>query len=257
MKTIEMSGKKVEIYDSIDEMPVIRFHRYNKMQLVDAGIGSGLDDVARHIERAICYARSKTPELAAVELENLRQNIHFIHSGVSPSHLSFAALVRSIDGKLCDDLSDEGLQRVADTLSDVTNSVMTAEIEAVKKKTDEELRIYFPKIFDDASMKEYYDMLRRRTLILLDTISEGESTEAQEKEMDELHVDMITYFNPQTFHGAKSVEVSYDKHFETMCLSLSQHIHVNPKKFTVLEYYNAYEYMRQMAREMKQLGKKR
>ena len=40
MRKVTLSGHVVEIYDAIDELPMRRFHRYNKMVLVDAGIGS-------------------------------------------------------------------------------------------------------------------------------------------------------------------------------------------------------------------------
>ena len=61
MKTVKIGERTVEIYDAIDELPMLRFHKYNKMLLVDAGIGSDLQDFDTHIEKAIRYARSKTP----------------------------------------------------------------------------------------------------------------------------------------------------------------------------------------------------
>ena len=69
MKTVKIGEYTVEIYDAIDELPMLRFHKYNKMLLVDAGIGSDLQDFDTHIEKGNGgYARSKTPELAAIEL---------------------------------------------------------------------------------------------------------------------------------------------------------------------------------------------
>ena len=66
MKTVKIGEYTVEIYDAIDELPMLRFHKYNKMLLVDAGIGSDLQDFDTHIEKAMRYARSKTPELACL-----------------------------------------------------------------------------------------------------------------------------------------------------------------------------------------------
>lgn len=98
MKTVKIGERTVEIYDAIDELPMLRFHKYNKMLLVDAGIGSDLQDFDTHIEKAIRYARSKTPELAAIELDNMRQNVYFIQTGISPKHLAFAVLVNQSTG---------------------------------------------------------------------------------------------------------------------------------------------------------------
>ena len=249
MKECIINKHNVVLYDSIDELPMLRFHKYNKMLLVDAGVGSDLSDFDRHIEKVIRYLNSPTPNMATVELENMRQNIYFIQSEVSPRHLSFAVLVKSIDGNPCNDLSDDGLQKIVDLFADVPNAELTAHLEAVKKKMDEALRLYFPRIFDDAALKEYFDQLKERTVILLRTIIAGEATETDAKRIDEITAELITYFNPQSFSGADSVEIQYDKQFENMCLILSQNLHVDPKRFTVLEYYNAFEYVKEQARK--------
>ena len=52
--------------------------------------------------------------------------------------------------------------------------------------------------------------------------------------------------------AGSGVEIQYDKQFENMCLMLSQHLHVNSKSFTVLEYYNAFEYIKEQAKKSKQ-----
>ena len=249
MKNVQIKGMNVELYDSIDELPMLRFHKYNKMLLVDAGVGSDLSDFDRHIEKVIRYLNSPTPNMATVELENMRQNIYFIQSEVSPRHLAFAVLVKSINGKPRNDLSDDGLQQTISLFKDVANSEITAQLEAVKKKIDDELRLYFPRLFDDATLKEYYDKLKQRTIVVLRTIIDGRATEADAKEIDDITADLITYFNPQTFTGSESVEIRHDRQFENMCLILSQNLHVDPKKFTVLEYYNAFEYIKEQAKK--------
>ena len=241
MKTVKIGEYTVEIYDAIDELPMLRFHKYNKMLLVDAGIGSDLQDFDTHIEKAMRYARSKTPELAAIELDNMRQNVYFIQSGLSPKCLAFAVLVKSIDGTPYNDLSDDGLQKVVDMFGDIPIKELTAQMEAVKKKIDEEMLLYFPMLFDDSTVKEYYDLLRERTLLMLNSTIEGVD---RSNEIDDLTGQLITYTNPQSFSGTDSVEIQYDKQFENMCLMIAQHLHVNAKKYTVLEYYNAFEFIK-------------
>ena len=249
MKNVQIKGMNVELYDSIEDLPIMRFHKYNKMLLVDAGVGSDLSDFDRHVEKVIRYLNSPTPNMATVELENMRQNIYFIQSEVSPRHLAFAVLVKSINGKPRNDLSDDGLQQTISLFKDVANSEITAQLEAVKKKIDDELRLYFPRLFDDATLKEYYDKLKQRTIVVLRTIIDGRATEADAKEIDDITAELITYFNPQEFTGSDGVEIKHDRQFENMCLILSQNLHVDPKKFTVLEYYNAFEYIKEQARK--------
>jgi len=251
MKTVKIGERTVEIYDAIDELPMLRFHKYNKMLLVDAGIGSDLQDFDTHIEKAMRYARSKTPELAAIELDNMRQNVYFIQSGLSPKCLAFAVLVKSIDGTPYNDLSDDGLQKVVDMFGDVPVKELTAQMEAVKKKIDEELQMYFPRLFDDATVKEYYDELRNRTMLMLDAIINGD-TEDKRAEIDKITTMLLLYNRPVVFSGSDNMEIQYDKQFENMCLTISQHLHVpEPKKYTVLEYYNAFERIKELLKPTK------
>ena len=163
--------------------------------------------------------------------------------------MAFAVLVKSVNGTPLNDLSDDGLQKTINLFSDVPHSEITAQLDAVKKKIDDELRLYFPRLFDDATLKEYYDKLKQRTIVVLRTIIDGRATEADAKEIDDITAELITYFNPQEFTGSDGVEIKHDRQFENMCLILSQNLHVDPKKFTVLEYYNAFEYIKEQAKE--------
>lgn len=249
MKTIKVGLKSVEIYDAIEELPISRFHKFNKMVLVDAGIGSDLADFDNHIERAIRFSKTN-PEVTATELQNLRQNVYFIQSGISPKMLAFCVLVKSINGNPCNDLSDDGLTALQKEFENMPFNELTAQLEAVKKKIDNELQLYFPGQFDDAAVKEYYDTLKRRTMLMLDSIIAGD-LEDKRTEIDAITTALITYTKPMEFQGKKSIEISYDKQFESMCLLLSQQLHVNPKNFTVLEYYNSFEYLKQLVKDAK------
>lgn len=250
MKKVQIGGKEVELFDAIEGLPMVRFHKYNKMLLVDAGIGSDLADFDAHIEKAVVYLKSKTPELAAIELENMRQNVYFIQSGISPKHLAFCVLVKSIDGIEQNDLSLEGLQKILETFAEIPNDELTAQMDAVKKKIDEELQLYFPKAFDDSTIKEYYDDLRKRTLLMLQTIIDGD-TEDKRAEIDRITILLITYNKPHVFSGTDNAEIQHDKSFENMCLLISQHLHTDAKKYTVLEFYNAFEYIKEMLKPKK------
>lgn len=256
MKTVEIGGKRVELYDSIEELPIVRFHKYSKMSLIDAGIGSDIADFDRHIGKAVALAKGKNPSDAAVEIENLRQSVYFIQNNLSPKYLSFAALVKSIDGRPCDDLSDEGLKKVVDELSQAPHGKITALLDAVKKKMEEELRLYFPQLFDDAREKEYYDTLRRRTSLILEKIEKGNADESVGKEIGRLSDELATFYRPQVFTGTDSVEIRHDKSFGSVCLIMAQNLHVDPKRFSVMEYYNALSYMQEEAKRKKKALKK-
>ena len=250
MREVKVGKHKVVLYNSIEELPMARFHKYNKMMLVDAGLGSDLNAVDGHIERAVAFIRNDRRQEAATELENMRQAIYLVMQQVSPRHLSFAVLVKSVDGMTCDDISDEGLQRVVDMLADVPVGDMTAEGEAVKKKIDNELNIYFPDVFDNVMEKEYYDLMKRRTQAMLDAVLNGD-TEEQREVIGRLTDELVMFSKPRSFTGKDSAEVAYDKQYEDMCLTMSQQLHQDPKKYTVMEYYNAYGYIKKQLKRQK------
>ena len=244
MKEVKLNGHDVRVYDSIDDLPMVRFHRYNRMLLVDAGIGSEIGDFDSHIERVVRYIRKGDNDNAAKELDNLRQNVYMIMQGQSVRDLSFACLVESIDGVRCDDLSPEGLQKVLHMLGGATRKELTEAFQSVKKKIDDELGLYFPSLFDDVTTREYYDILKRLTVAMLARMTDGEDGSKEEELRDRL----VLFQKPKVFTGHDGLEVRHDKDFETMCLAITKETGRDAKTMTVLEYYNAYEYLREKSR---------
>lgn len=254
MRTTHIGKHKVEVYDSIDALPVLRFQAFNKMMLVDSGIGSDLNDWDAHAERVIRFIMSDDKESAIKEMNNLRQNIYLVQSGIAPRHMAFAALVKSIDGVEYDDLTTEGLAKVNAMLKEATDKEIAAETEAVKKKIDEELAVYFPSYQDSPKTKEYHDMMRRRAILQCDRIIED--TDKYDAEIEQLTTKLLTFTKPECFEGKDSAEVQYDKQFENMCLIISKELNANAKQMTVLEYYNAFDFIKDMQKQKQQKSKK-
>ena len=134
MVSVEIGKHKVEMYDSIDELPIERFHKYQKMLLIDSGIGADIKAFDERTEKARRFIMDGKADKAQQELDNLRQAVFFIQNGINPKHRAFAALVTKIDGKECADLSDDALARVTELLKDATEKDLTARLDAVKKK---------------------------------------------------------------------------------------------------------------------------
>ena len=132
MITKIINSKEVRLYDSIDELPITRFHKYNKCLLIDPGIGSDLSDIDAHIERLYRYI-SHDSKLAVQELQNLRQSLYMVSQEISAKFLSFAVLVESIDGVKRDDLSDEGMKNTLELLKEMPNGMISEIVEALKK----------------------------------------------------------------------------------------------------------------------------
>ncbi len=256
MVTVKIGTHTVEIYDTIDELPIVRFHKYQKMLLIDAGIGSDIAGFDQRIEKVRRHLMAGENDKASQELENLRQCVYLIQNGTSPKHRAFACLVSKIDGDECTDMSDDALSAVLEKLNDVPEKDIAAQMEAAKKKIDGELMLYFPGIFNDSSVKEYYDILRRRTLEILNNIIAGEKEPDKTDAVDKLTTALITYSHPKVFTGPDGVEVQFDRQFENLCLVLSEQLHVEPKKYTVLEFYNAFDFVKERARQAERANKR-
>ena len=256
MVKIKIGKHTVEIYDAIDELPIVRFHKYQKLLLIDAGVGSDIVAFDQRTEKMRRYIMDGKTELAQKELENLRQAVFMIQNEISPKHRAFAVLVAKMDGRECSDLNDDALLRLTNELNDVPEKELTAQLEAVKKKIDEELRTYFPVLFADSTVKEYYDLLKKRTLAVLQNIIDGVEHPDRTPEIEKLTTALITYSNPKTFSGTESAEIQFDRQFENICLVLSEQLHVKPKEYSVLEFYNAFDFVQERAKQAEKAQKR-
>lgn len=247
----------VEMYDSIEQLPIVRFHRYQKLLLIDAGVGSDIASFDQRTEKMRRYMMDGKTDKALMELENLRQAVFLVQNGISPRHKAFAALVTKVDGEDFSEVSDESLDRITEILADVPESEQTAHLNAVKKKIDMHLRLYFPKLFADSEVKEYFDLMKRRTLAILENIKNGISNPDETPEVERLTTALVTYSNPKVFSGSDGLEIQFDRQFENLCLVLSEQLHVRPKDYTVLEFYNAFDFINERARKQEREQRKR
>lgn len=256
MQTVKIGKHTVEMYDAIDELPIVRFHKYQKLLLIDAGIGADITAFDQRIEKARRFMMDGKTDKAQQELENLRQAVYLIQAGINPKHRAFAALVAKIDGRDCNDLSDNALTELLNALQDAPEKELTAQLEAVKKKIDGELRLYFPGLFADSEVKEYYDLLKKRTMAVLANIIAGVGNPDATTEIEKLTTALITYSNPKSFAGSDGVEIQFDRQFENLCLVLSEQLHVKPKDYSVLEFYNAFDFVKERAKQAEKAQKR-
>lgn len=235
MKTVFIKGKKIQLYDSIDEMPIVNFQKYNKCVLIDSGLGSDIDSIDNHIVDIAKYVKNGDTKNALQELQNMRQTMHMIVSGVSPKNLAFAALIYSIDGVEQKNLSDEHLQEIIDELNELPFGLFIDLVEKLKKKLSTELELYFPSEFDSAKEKEAYSKLKSRTLLQLKELIDDNDYAKNIAEIDKF---LFSLHRPKSFIGKDSDEIRYDKQFESACMMISQKTGLNAKQMTVLEFYN-------------------
>lgn len=240
MRRIIVNDKVLKVYDSIDELPIVNFQKYNKYLLIDSGVGSDIDSIDGHISRIAKLIKSDTAK-AMQELQNMRQNMYMISSEISPRYLAFAALIYSVDGRVITDMSDENLKSVLNEIRAVKHSWLVDFLAGFKKKVETELDMYFPEDFGNAKQKEAYDKVRQRTLFVLDEIISGEDHSSDVESIDLVLVNM---HKPKSFMGASSAEIKYDKQFESGCLLIAERVGLDARKMTTLQFYSAMNVIR-------------
>lgn len=131
-----VNGHTVEYFDSIDDLPIVRHHRFNEFIAVKSGIGSTVEDVDNHISGIVQMVNRGDKEQAINKLFNMGQSMKFAIQNVDPMSMAFACLVNKINGVEMNDTTDHGLNKVVGMLSEIRISygMIKSIIEFVKKK---------------------------------------------------------------------------------------------------------------------------
>ena len=248
MKKMKLGEHSVVMFDSIEELPIVRFQKYNKMLMLDAGLGSDLTALDAHLARVGEFIKAGETDNAAREIDNLRQTLFNVQNGLTPHFMSLIPLMAEVDGEPLTDLSDENIRRVYDTLKDVTMKAYEGAASEVKKKIEEELKAYFNQGGESAASKEYYELMRRRALLMLDEIGDGRD---RSEEIRAIESQMVRSDKPRVFQGERNAEVLYDKNFVGCCIAIAQNLNMDAKAMTVLEYYRAIEVLEEQQKELK------
>lgn len=84
----------------------------------------------------------------------------------------------------------------------------------------------------------YYLLMLKRAKMIAQKI-QGQKIDPDE--IKKIEADMLLMFAPKKFLGEGGYEIEYTKSFEETCHNLSTQINRDPKRMTVLEYYQAIE----------------
>lgn len=129
---------EIELWDSIHNLPVLRFQRFNKYQMQASEIGNTFEDYDRRSVKAIQFIKKGMADEAVQELENRRQTVFNAFNDFTPMGRSFAILVKRIDSVKYDDgFAPDDLDRVLDHLNRIGLGADTTveKLSEVKKKS--------------------------------------------------------------------------------------------------------------------------
>lgn len=254
MKEYKFNGHALEVYDSIQDIPVTRFQQFNLNVMIESGIGSDLSSYDQHTNSIIRMIQSGKSEDAIKELRNRQQNLHFIMNNVSPKMTAFAAVLHRLNGRIIQEseLNEEGIKKIIEELGSVKVSVSFVDkiLSAVKKKIEFETEQFFPNLIDDSSSKEFYTKLKLRTMYVLDGVVNG--IEKFEEKIKDLESTIFSMIKPKVYHGHQGLEVQMITNFENTCTLLEFHnLSSDPKKLSALAFLTKTISLKQLLKKNK------
>lgn len=251
MRKEKINGHDIEFYDSIEQLPIVRFHAYSKFMLVASGLGDTIEDIDRHLEILVDLVRYDTNK-ALKAIKNLRNSLYIVATQQDIRHKGFLNLVYAVDGKEWTDYSDSGMDRLYALVNGESEANMRAKEAEIIGRIDSGLHNYFPALFNGSEGKNKADLLRRKALLLIDsTINKAENT----AELVEIEKELVRLTEVGNFEEGENDEVTYEKRFNEMCLVISKEFATNAKGYTTLEFYSAQETLKKQSEELKKLKK--
>ena len=249
MEKIKFNGHTLEVYDSIQELPISRFQMYNLNLMIDAGVGSDINDFDVRCNKVRQHMK-KDVDLASKELFNLQQLFRLIVGNMNPKMRAFIVMIHKIDGRVIndEDLSDDGINDIISELGKKRFSfgIYKSFMNRIKKKIDYEFDAFFPKMVNTPQIKEFYSKLKLRSMLMLREIAEAELGSDYSGQLKKLEDYLFGVVKPKKFSGHDGVEVQSILRFEETCVLLSQNkVSVNPRGMTTLSFYKALDVVAQ------------
>lgn len=229
------------MHDSIETMSCERYHKYEKMMILDGGVGGDYDGIANRLNN-IMELIERDPKKAMLEVKNLGQTLYFMENDFMPKMRALACRVESVDGEPFEDMSDDGIGEMAKRLEKMLNvKELDEETLRAKKKIDDEMSTMFSGRTDAEEM----NLIEARLMTMLDAIVEGRDVTEAVKAIDD------KIWQKRDIVDFGEWDVAFDKSWEKSCLRIGENLHLNAKAMTQMEYESAIEMMVQDSNERK------
>ena len=159
---------EIELFDSIHNLPILQFQRFNKYQMQSVEIGSTFADYDDRTSKILQFLQKKMVKEAIEEMENRRQTVFNAFNDFSPSGKTLAILVKRIDKKEYNTFAPDDLDRCLKHLERIGLGTTDAmdHMKEVKKKMETELVVYFPNFFPKNGNLDQTSMRYKRMNLL-------------------------------------------------------------------------------------------
>lgn len=229
----KVNGHTVIVQDSIDDLSIVRDHKFNVYLMQDANGGSDAQDFHKHLAELKEMIRRDDKQSSLVKADTLYVNLENIIRGLNYKNLALSAMVVSIDGIRFED-TEEGIQKAHERLKQIgaTRGWIRRTVEEIKKKIEDDEDLTFGEKLTGQAMS-YYERLYQRTEIVLKSVTGIEVDMELWKEIEDF---FYVLMKPQKFWGADGIINKYDLAFEKTCIVMNQYLPKDPKRMSVKEF---------------------
>lgn len=256
MKKVNINRRlKLVLYDGINEMPMGNFREFNRFVMLDAGLGSDIQDIDNKFAAVIKFIMQGKKEEGAKELINTRQAIALVLNGTNLKQMSFVPFIHTLNGERVTDLSEEGAREVLRKmeLAMVSQGWLIDMLGGLKKKIDSEFDVLLSSYTKATGRQnEYYINLKRRTKLVYQSIITGQDLSTQIDDIDDL---LFAMFTPAEYSGPDGLEAKYTGGFEEICAMMKTQGIQNPKWLTVLEFYKTMDTLKHINKQKAKAGR--
>lgn len=240
----KFKNHEIEIYDSIQNLPILRFQKFNKYQMIASEVGNDFLDYEKRTEQALKFLKSGMINEAIQELNNRRQAVWNAYNEFTPLGRAFAVLVRRIDNVKYEEYSPDDLDRILLHLNNIGVDVETSlnQLKEVKKKIETELVVYFPLYFQKNSNKEQSVLRLKLANLKLDEIIEEET-----KEKSEVVKELLEHEKPNSWNvwDKGNMERAMEVDFQKFALMVTEKSNQTLHKMTTFTFYTMAELIKE------------
>jgi hypothetical protein len=249
MIDIKVGEHTVKIYRAADELPIKRYAKFQKYNLIESGVGADMDAIANHFGKLFEFINFAMKEEAVREAKNLYYTFFMMLEEITVPGMAFACLVYSIDGKEITDTGEDNLKAVVDQLSEIglSQKIVLEQVEGIKKKILTELKLHCPKWFNDDETFQFYQRIKAKIAILARLVADENSEEAK-LQLQQIEKYFAEYSAPQDFDSdsPENAALKMDSNFEQLCTILESNGVAHAENLTTLQFYSRLEYFKKI-----------
>lgn len=238
---------EIEIYDSIQKLPILRFQKFNKYQMIASEVGNDFSDYDKRTEKTMAFLKKNMVPEAIKELENRRMTVYNAYNEQTPVGRTFAIMIHRIDDVKYETFAPDDLEQILIHLNNIGFDIETSitKLREVKKKIETELVVYFPMYFPKNGNKEQTALRKKRIDAMLDKIIL--KTDSVNQNLYDLEKEILENDKPNIWNVWKddNMERILEVDFQKFGIAVTELTGQNLQEISTFTFYATVEHLKE------------